>query len=369
MTFFVLAIGVGTAWDRAWHASQPFEDFFSPPHLFIYSTFTVAELILLRCTRDAALRGAFGTDLRLPFPFPLLGRSVPRGLALMLGGYGVIALAGACDAVWHTAFGLDETTWSMPHAMLGWGILLALYGIAAARLAVPVRVRWFTRLLFWVLLLSITSSVPTGPLGANHTLEHVQAVAALPPLAANPAPQHTFRIYTTWNLTHAHPLFAPLSAFAVGAGLAAVRRLERSTAVFLVAALLFTWFQLSGQMRTARFLGIAADARNWLPLPVALVALVPALSPVGRGQERWAWLAAGALHALWVVLVWPPGVWAPLSLLAAAPAMLGGARAGTTLAGLVKRPNRRTLALVPGLGIALPAALGLIDLRLRLMTP
>ena len=81
----MLAMGVGAAWDRAWHTSRPFEDVFSPPHLFIYGTFTVAGLLLLRCARDRQMRGTFGTDVRLPFPLPLLGDSVPRGLGLMLG--------------------------------------------------------------------------------------------------------------------------------------------------------------------------------------------------------------------------------------------------------------------------------------------
>jgi hypothetical protein len=38
VSFDVLAFGVGFAWDRRWHATHPFEDFFSPPHLFVYSS-------------------------------------------------------------------------------------------------------------------------------------------------------------------------------------------------------------------------------------------------------------------------------------------------------------------------------------------
>jgi hypothetical protein len=34
----LLAFGIGFDWDRRWHATLAFEDFFSPPHLFIYST-------------------------------------------------------------------------------------------------------------------------------------------------------------------------------------------------------------------------------------------------------------------------------------------------------------------------------------------
>ena len=35
VVFDILAFGVGFGWDRSWHATHPFEDFFSPPHLFI----------------------------------------------------------------------------------------------------------------------------------------------------------------------------------------------------------------------------------------------------------------------------------------------------------------------------------------------
>ena len=34
VAFDVLAFGVGFGWDRRWHATHPFEDFFSQPHLF-----------------------------------------------------------------------------------------------------------------------------------------------------------------------------------------------------------------------------------------------------------------------------------------------------------------------------------------------
>lgn len=35
--FDFLAFGVGFEWDKRWHATHAFEDFFSPLHLFIYT--------------------------------------------------------------------------------------------------------------------------------------------------------------------------------------------------------------------------------------------------------------------------------------------------------------------------------------------
>ena len=46
VAFDVLAFGVGFGWDRRWHATHPFEDFFSPPHLFVYSMHFLATLTL-----------------------------------------------------------------------------------------------------------------------------------------------------------------------------------------------------------------------------------------------------------------------------------------------------------------------------------
>ena len=59
----------------------------------------------------------------------------------MLGFAGLVL-----DNYWHTNFGLDETAWSMPHAMLGWSWFVAMLGFIACRLALrPYRpLRWVT---------------------------------------------------------------------------------------------------------------------------------------------------------------------------------------------------------------------------------
>ncbi len=130
VAFEVLGFGIGASWGRRWHATDPFEDFFSPPHLFIYSMHLCATITLAYLTVTPELRRHFGSAFRLaPFPFP-----VPGAIVLAGGGFVVTALAGAFDAVWHTAFGPDETAWSFPHSILGWGIFVAALGIVACRL-------------------------------------------------------------------------------------------------------------------------------------------------------------------------------------------------------------------------------------------
>ena len=47
VAFDLLAFGIGFNWDRQWHQSHPFEDFFSPPHLFIYTMHFLATITLV----------------------------------------------------------------------------------------------------------------------------------------------------------------------------------------------------------------------------------------------------------------------------------------------------------------------------------
>src|SRR4029077_12628117 len=150
--FDVLAFGVGFGWDRRWHATHPFEDFFSPPHLFIYSMHFLAQLPLIWITFMPDLRAHFGRAFRLvPFPF-----RVPGAIAIAGGGFVVTAIAGVFDAIWHTTFGLDETAWSFPHSMLGWGIFVAFVGIVACRIAIAEQfpIGWPSAIVFGFLLIA-----------------------------------------------------------------------------------------------------------------------------------------------------------------------------------------------------------------------
>jgi len=115
----LLAFGIGFDWDRRWHATHAFEDFFSLPHLFIYSMHLCTTITLAHIAFTPDLRRWFGPTFRLPIvPFP-----IPGAIGLAAAGFGVVALAGVFDAIWHTTFGLDETNWSFPHSMFGLGPL------------------------------------------------------------------------------------------------------------------------------------------------------------------------------------------------------------------------------------------------------
>jgi len=357
----LLAFGVGAAWDRAWHTRNPFEDFFSPPHLFIYTTHVLATMALAKIAFTAELRRHFGPPMRMP----VFGE-MPAALMLAGGGFGVIALAGLLDALWHSTFGLDETAWSLPHSMLGSGILLSLLGFVSARLALSTDrplTRWAPAL-FAVLLVGTMLGVLLGPLDNYRSLEHVRAVARIPILAATPEFQHTARIHEQWNLTRLNPLFIPLSALVIGLGLSFARRLVAAVWVFLLVALAATL--LSGERGTAEYLGIANDLKNTAPVPYILPALTFAILAPTRLGEAWSWRIGGLVYGAATNALWPAGL-APL--LAAAPAMALGAPLGDKIAEITRAPDTRVWRLLMLVGVVLPAVTGAMDLVLRSRTP
>lgn len=351
--FFLAAVVIGFGWDRRWHATHPFEDFFSPPHLFIYAMFALTGLTIARIALAAGVRDGIG-----------------RGAVfLAVSGIAAVGAAGLFDGAWHTAFGLDETGWSFPHALLGWGVMLTFFGLLSCRLALRRErpLSGVARVLLGVLAFLFPLGTLQGPLGNNLTAAHLRAVAALPVLAAEGPAQHTFRIYLRWNLTHSNPLFVPLSAFAAGLGLALLMAVIGNRG--MVAAIVAGWtlVALAGQHGTAKYLGIASDPRNWLPLPVlpALLALLAARR-LQTGQ-RAGWAVAGAVYGLFVVWFWGASPHLPLVALTA-PAALGGALAGRWLFGVIESPMPRASARLVAITFAVPAMLGVVDLLLRAHT-
>src|SRR6266545_3683894 len=190
--FNLLAFGIGFDWDRRWHATHPFEDFFSPPHLFIYS-------------------------MHFCGPITLAG-----------AGFVVIALAGVFDSIWHTRFGLDETVWSFPHSMLGWGLFVSFLGVTSCRLALRQwrPIGWVSAVVFSFLIFTVAAERFAGPLANNLSRETVELVARIPVLAVEPAFQHTTRIYLAEDLTRHNPLFVPLTALSAGLALGLLRSFD-----------------------------------------------------------------------------------------------------------------------------------------------
>jgi hypothetical protein len=285
-------------------------------------------------------------------------------LLIACGGFALIGAGGLLDGVWHTTFGLDETGWSLPHAALGWGMLLTLIGLVACRMALRPsrRLPAVAQAFFGFLLLSAALSVITGPLGSNNTMDVVRGIAALPVLAQEPDAQRTFRIYVEMGLTRGNVLFVPLAAFAAGAGLALTRRTIGKTWLLIVVVTVFTLLTLSGERQSAQYLGVVSDARGWLPLPILPAALLW-LGLVRLGaSERWAFAVAGGVFGAMVVAIWGASV---LALPFAVPAMLLGAMAGYRVHDVMETPTERGTARLLLAFAAIPVVLGVVDLYLR----
>jgi hypothetical protein len=361
LAFLLAATVVGLGWDRRWHTAYAFVSFFSPPHLFIYGTIALTLATVAAVALSPDLRAELGTGFEVPLvTFPL-----PGPLALALAGLGVVLLAGGLDAFWHSTFGLDETSWSMPHAMLASGFALSFLGILSCYLrlfdgkALPTPVA----LALGTLLVLFTIRLGLGPLDLP-TQELVRRTSWLPIFAIQPSAQHSFRIYLAWHLNRAHPAFAPLAAVAAGLALSLLWGLARRPRTFLGAVVLVTVLIAIEPWGEARFFGLARDIRNWLPVPI-LPAAIGFVLARGRG-DAMAWITAGLVFAFFTVVTWNPS--APLFLLSGA-GFAAGAAAGAQLWRTVVSPDRTRVALALGIvGLALPAVTGTVDIYLRTHT-
>ncbi len=342
--FDLLAFGIGFDWDRRWHATHPFEDFFSPPHLFIYSMHFCATLTLAYIAFAPDLRRWFGAAFRLwPLPFP-----VPGPIALAGAGFVVIALAGVFDSIWHTRFGLDETVWSFPHSMLGWGLFVSFLGVTSCRLALRQwrPIGWVSAVVFSFLIFTVAAERFAGPLANNLSRETVELVARIPVLAVEPAFQHTTRIYLAEDLTRHNPLFVPLTALSAGLALGLLRSFDARPWVTVVITALVSWTSTL--------------------IPFLVPGLILAIRRE-RPEGAMTWLLAGAGFALTTAAIWQG---TPGSALLGIPLFMVGALLADGIWSVVAAPRRAgVIALACLAGIAMPALTGIVDLSLRTRIP
>lgn len=379
LALFVLAVGLGITWDKAWHARNAFEDFFSPPHLFIYVMTSLVALVVLAMVFHTPVRRAFGRGFKVAIlPFP-----VPGALFILGAGICIIGFAGlVLDNIWHTSFGLDETRWSLPHAMLGTGMMVTALGFVVCRLALrdEFPLRWHTRLLLGVLLVW-PSSTWLGPLVGNHTPITVQAISSIPALAAQESYQHTIRIYQTHNLNRTNPLLIPLGALWAGMALAMIRRLDRRW--WMVLLLAFLGAVTSGSRGTIELLdqfgpGILSNfPEHWRTLPLLVTAAALLLVIQLDMPIRYAYPFAGLIFGAAVYSTWttmnPNVQWggALVLLVIAGFTALAGQRIGEIVYDVLENPRERNevLFIVLVAGVAMPVFTGIIDLILRATTP
>jgi hypothetical protein len=125
----------GGVWDEIWHRQygigEVLNDFFWRPHQMIYGSMGLTALFAL-AGLFLGLRGQ--GDLRRRF------RAEPfMGFLGVAAAY--LSLSGPSDLVWHQAYGLDITAWSLPHMMFAVGFGLVFISAVALQLSVLPRAR------------------------------------------------------------------------------------------------------------------------------------------------------------------------------------------------------------------------------------
>ncbi|MCH7744584.1 MAG: hypothetical protein IIC84_00750 [Chloroflexi bacterium] len=358
--FTLVAFTVGLTWDSSFHTRQPFEDFYSAPHLFIYTMTGVSILLALLLASRASKWRWFGPVL----PFP----GIPGSLLIMVGGAGTILLSGFFDLIWHSNFGLDETSLSLPHSMLGWGLLITILGALSSILALR-SYRPPTTLVIAVLgaLIIAASAAPVmGPYYQNETPAKVKRISEIPVLKESPEAQHTFRIYLERNISRTNPVFILLAALWVGVVLAFLRRLiPRARLLFGIVALL-DFLMLLGGRGAARAFGLLDDPASWLPLPLFPALLIIIALPRLGVPERWSWGIAGLVNGLVIATIWTRSPAGLVFVILGVPVMLLGVVIGRRLYGVIEQPTQRGVwtFLIAG-GIGVPLFRGIVDLIFR----
>ena len=358
VVFDLLAFGVGFDWDRRWHATHAFEDFFSPPHLFIYSMHLCATITLAYVAFTPDLRRWFGPTFSLPLvPFP-----IPGAIGLAGAGFGIVALAGLFDAIWHTTFGLDETNWSFPHSMLAWGLFIAFLGITSCRIAIAHQVRvegegnappralrpigWPSAVVFGFLIAATSAERFAGPLATNLSPEVIQYVSRIPVLASEPAFQHTTRIYLTADIHRYNPLFVPLISLSAGMMLGLLHHFTTRRWVMLGLAALLSW--------------------TTTLIPYLVPAVIIAIGGNRQGSPA-VWFLAGAGFAFTTTAIWQGTPGGPL--VGTALFIVGSALADAIWVVVAVPTRAGVLKLTILAGIVMPALTGIVDLVLRARIP
>jgi hypothetical protein len=374
LAFFAGGALIGGPWDMLYHMQTPFESFFSPPHLFIYGMTAAAVVIVVAIALKPALRSAFGESK----PIPLLPWSAPGGLVFLGAGLVVLLLSGALDELWHGAFGVDETRFSVPHAMFGWGLLVTTLGFTSARLALrdAAPLGNLEAHFFAFLILSFSAYAFLLPFLVYPTRSTVRAISALPVITSQPGAAHTFRMYESWEVYRAGVGFMPLGATWAGFAVRALSILKPGSRFALLSAALSSalygvlWFAFAAR------LGIQAEPGTWLPLPILAPAAVVALGKRFRRRDANTEWVAGASFGALTLAFWPP-LGSSVLLFAvgfrfavAMFAFRGGMGYGSVIARVVRRPEGRApVAVVAVLGVAVPMLFGILDFAMRWTTP
>src|SRR5262245_36906884 len=122
----LLQAAVGLAWDIRWHATVGRDDFWTLPHVMIYSGVTLAGLVALGMVLATSARYWRGDPaLDDTNTITLFGVfHAPLGFAIAGFGLATMLVAAPGDNYWHQLYGIDVALWAPFHLMglVGGGI-------------------------------------------------------------------------------------------------------------------------------------------------------------------------------------------------------------------------------------------------------
>lgn len=379
---FFLATGLGKLWDRVWHLTHVFDTFWSPPHIFVSGMTLITAALVITLAFSPFFRSWFGPMIRLPW----IKIEVAGALIILGGGLAALGMSISLDGFWHTAFGFDETQWSLPHNMIVMSWLVTILGFVACRLAFchyrPLN--WLTKLVLAMLILGFLCPALLGPFYLNYSPSLLHALANVPVNLSQLSVQHLYRIYFATHLSRQEsPLFIPFVTFFAGVALAFLRGLDARARVFLLAPLLWSLIFMVRDCYTLYFLHyhgvthiqgllpvLAQEPSLWVPIPLFVVALTEMLLNHMGLSALWVQMINGSLFAVLTFLIWHATFWLLLLALPAAPIMLLGTNIGGWVYRMLEKPvwSKMRLFLLTACA-ELPAFFGIIDLVLRKTIP
>jgi hypothetical protein len=378
---FFASTGAGKLWDRVWHATHRFDTFWSPPHFFVFVMTLICGLLVAGIAFTPSLRIWFGPSVRVP----IIRWDIAGTLVILGAGLVALTITVMLDNAWHTAFGLDETQWSVPHSMLGWCWLIIILGFIAARLAFHEfrPIGWLTKVVMAMLILEFLCPAILGPFYLMYTPNLVHALASIPVVLGEPSAQHMYRIYLHYGLTRqTNVLFIPIVALFAGAALAMLRGLDKRARVFLLAPFLWSltlmgrdWYTLyflhyAGIKHIADIVPVALKEPSlWVPIPIMIAALVFAALERTSLSEIRRYAIAGVIFGIFTFFIWHTSPWMILLAIPAGLTAALGSWIGNWIYRLLEKPSFIGLMkLVLVCCAQIPAVCGLVDLYMRRTT-
>ncbi len=132
LLILALQAELGLAWDRNWHDLVGRNEFFTPPHIMLYSGIAVSGFIALFVVLVDTYRyfkKKPGVDENSTVSI-LRFFHAPLGYVILGFGALIDLLAAPFDNYWHTLYGIDVTLWSPFHLMGAVGGIIVGLGIA-----------------------------------------------------------------------------------------------------------------------------------------------------------------------------------------------------------------------------------------------